>query len=828
MAIKTGTSGNDALNGSAGWDTLYGVDGNDTLSGGAGSDVLSGGYGNDVLIGGAGYDSLNGGGGNDTFRFASTDDADGDHIVDFAAGDRIDLSAIAGHTFIGNAQFNGVKGEIRYDSSYGTNSTVQIDSDGDAQSDAQIYVMGGSNFAETAKGSGILVAANGTALNGGSNNDTLAGTAGNDTISGNAGNDRLNGNDGNDKLSGGDGDDVLAGGRGSDILTGGAGNDTFLFNYPDEIHNDSITDFTSGDKIILNIPGFTYIGDAPFSGTPGEYRFDNGSLQFDNDGDKNSNQSIALSNISSLMLQETTAGSNQLVAAPNKQLNGMDAQNDSLTGGNGYDRLDGKGGDDVLKGGMGGDSLTGGSGNDTLSGQSGNDNLDGGDGNDTLIGGTGADTLAGGNGSDVFKFNSVDDFGSNYLSENITDFSAGDKIDLSALTGYSFVGIGNPFTGASHEISINSQYSTTTLAIDSDGDSYANYNLALTGNMILEETAPGSLIFQLPPNLTLNGTASNDTLLGKNGNDTLNGLAGNDSLTGGNGKDQLLGGDGDDILIGGLGTDSLTGGAGNDTFKYSSLDEIGTTYSYPSETITDFSVGDKINLSALTGYSFVGVGNTFSGAGHEVSTSSSYGSTTVSIDSDGDGYANYSLVFAGDFTLEETAPGSLIFQAAVNQNQTGTSANNTLSGGNGDDTLSGAGGDDRLVGSFGKDNLDGGDGNDALVGGQGADSLTGGAGNDVFVYTSLNDAPNSYPYETINDFASGDKINLSGVDANANQAGDQAFTFISGDNFSGKAGELRYQYGMLQGDSNGDQSYDFVISFNTFPYPVLTTSDLIL
>lgn len=832
MAIKTGTSGNDALNGTAGWDTLYGVDGNDTLSGGYGSDVLSGGYGNDVLIGGAGYDSLNGGGGNDIFRFASADDADGDHIVDFSGGDRIDLSAIPGHAFIGNAQFNGVKGEIRYDNSYGTNSTVQIDSDGDAQSDAQIYVMGTPNFAETAAGSGILVTASGTTRDGGSNSDTLTGTAGNDTISGYGGDDRLNGNDGDDKLSGGDGNDTLAGGRGTDVLTGGAGNDTFQFNYPDEIHNDAITDFTSGDKIAFSIPGFSYIGDAPFSGTPGEYRFENGSLQFDSDGDKNSNQSIALSNTTLLMLQETAAGSNVLIAAPNKQLNGMDSQNDTLSGGSGYDRLDGKGGDDVLKGGMGGDSLTGGGGNDALSGQSGNDFLDGGDGNDTLNGGTGMDTLTGGSGSDVFKYNSVDDLGAGYPYETITDFSAGDKIDLSALTGYSFVGVGNTFTGAGHEISVNSQSSTTTLSFDSDGDGYANYSLALNGNMILEETAPGSLVFQLPPNLTVNGTAGNDSLNGKNGNDMLNGLAGNDALNGGNGKDQLVGGDGDDTLVGGLGADTLTGGAGNDTFKYNSLDEIGSSsyYNYPAETITDFSVGDKVNLSALSGYRFVGVGNTFTGAGHEISTTPlSYGgpNTTVSIDVNGDSYPDYSLVFPGIFTLEETAPGSLIFQAAVNQNQTGSSSNNTLTGGNGDDTLSGGAGDDRLVGGYGKDSLDGGDGNDTLVGGLSADTLTGGAGNDVFAYTSLDDAPNGYPYETISDFTSGDKINLSGIDANANQPGDQTFTFIGGDNFSEKAGELRYQYGLLQGDTTGDGVNDFTI-FLPPPYPVLTASDLIL
>ena len=116
MAIKSGTANNNTVTGTAGWDTLYGLAGNDTLNGGTGRDILSGGDGNDILIGGAGPDSLHGGVGNDTFKYLAFKHADGDRIIDFSAADRIDFSAIAaaGRHFIGNAQFKGVAGEIRY------------------------------------------------------------------------------------------------------------------------------------------------------------------------------------------------------------------------------------------------------------------------------------------------------------------------------------------------------------------------------------------------------------------------------------------------------------------------------------------------------------------------------------------------------------------------------------------------------------------------------------------------------------------------------------------------------------------------------------------
>ena len=77
------------------------------------------------------------------------------------------------------------------------------------------------------------------------------------------------------------------GGLAADTLTGGAGNDTFAYRTSAESTatvRDSITDFTSGDKIDLHLidantstptdDPFVFIGTTPFTHTPGELRYE--------------------------------------------------------------------------------------------------------------------------------------------------------------------------------------------------------------------------------------------------------------------------------------------------------------------------------------------------------------------------------------------------------------------------------------------------------------------------------------------------------------------------------------------------------------------------
>src|SRR4029079_429844 len=98
---------------------------------------------------------------------------------------------------------------------------------------------------------------------------------------------------------------------------------------------------------------------------------------------------------------------------------------------------------------------------------------------------------------------------------------------------------------------------------------------------------------------------------------------------------------------------------------------------------------------------------------------------------------------------------------------------NRLIGSAGVDHLYGGGGDDFLDGGSGADDLHGEGGNDTLIAPWYASQLTGGSGADAFVFLVASDNP-------ITDFstAQGDKINLSSIDANAEQDGNQAFQFL--------------------------------------------------
>mgnify|MGYP000238485120 CR=1 FL=1 len=87
--------------------------------------------------------------------------------------------------------------------------------------------------------------------------------------------------------------------------------------------------------------------------------------------------------------------------------------------------------DDTLIGDAGPNAIYGLEGDDTLTGTGGTDQLYGGTGHDTLTGGKGDDQLTGGEGNDVFVFATGDG------QDTITDFSAGDMIDLRRLESVS-------------------------------------------------------------------------------------------------------------------------------------------------------------------------------------------------------------------------------------------------------------------------------------------------------------------------------------------------------------------------------------------------------
>ena len=177
--------------------------------------------------------------------------------------------------------------------------------------------------------------------------------------------------------------------------------------------------------------------------------------------------------------------------------------------------------------------------------------------------------------------------------------------------------------------------------------------------------------------------------------------------------------------------------------------------------------------------------------------------------------------------------------------------NDYISGGDGDDVLWGGGGNDnifggndndQLFGSHGDDHLDGGAGNDLLYGGVGQDVMTGGPGADKFVIGTghFTNIPDSLPGDAdfITDFsqAQGDKIDVSGIDANELLAGNQSFSFIGDDAFTGVAGQLRFEfvnmkpgytdYTKILGDMDGDGVAD--VQINVAGWINFQASDFVL
>lgn len=241
-----------------------------------------------------------------------------------------------------------------------------------------------------------------------------------------------------------------------------------------------------------------------------------------------------------------------------------------------------------------------------------------------------------------------------------------------------------------------------------------------------------------------------------------------DKLIGGAGNNVIDGGKGDDFLYGGAGDDVLIGGPGRDRLVGG---EGRDTASYAN-------AESGVNVSLMSPKS---------------NTGEARGDTYLSIEN--------------------------ITGGAFNDILKGDHKANVINGGAGDDVLAGFGGDDVLIGGVGAD---------ILKGGAGADTLTGGWGKDVFWYGSVSHSTPDAP-DFITDFTlGGDKIDLRAIDANILMAGNQAFSFIGSDAFSGVAGELRQSGASIYGDENGDAKADLQINVTIVGGDALSGSDFLL
>jgi Ca2+-binding RTX toxin-like protein len=493
--VITGNSGNNTLDGGAGADTLAGGSGDDTyvvdnagdailelagqgtdtvissLSYALGADLenltltgtASTGTGNaldNVITGNAANNTLDGGTGNDTLRGGAGDDTyivqDAGDLVEETANEGTDsvlahVSVVLGvnienltllgaatdgtgnaldNTIIGNAANNILDGGAGTDTLSGGagNDTYVVDNAGDA-------------IVESAgEGTDLVMSSIAFTLGNNLENLTLTGSLA-ISATGNALDNVLTGNSGANFMDGGAGHDIIDGGAGADTLVGGAGNDTFVV---DDVGDQIVENVSEGIDLAkasvtytlsADVENLTLTGAAAISGTGNE--LDNQIL-----GNTSNNVIDGLAGhdkISGGQGHDTIAG-----GLGDDTIFGDDG-NDTITGGEGNDKLNGGAHNDVIYGGLGNDGLWGGGGNDVLHGEDGtdwlfgdgaNDTISGGAGDDAIAGGAQNDQLTGGTGNDTYFWQRSDVFHANGAwagFDTITDFGAGDRLDLSGV-----------------------------------------------------------------------------------------------------------------------------------------------------------------------------------------------------------------------------------------------------------------------------------------------------------------------------------------------------------------------------------------------------------
>lgn len=256
----------------------------------------------------------------------------------------------------------------------------------------------------------------------------------------------------------------------------------------------------------------------------------------------------------------------------------------------------------------------------------------------------------------------------------------------------------------------------------------------------------------------------------------------------------------------------------------------------------DFSkvqAGDLIRFNLVTSRAGTGTLHSAIIAGFDESTDTLYLIDNLSqingASHTGVGYSSYSIKDNVDqseiVSIERLHSSTRI----GNEKLQGADLNETIGGGDGNDTIYGFSGSDLLLGNHGNDILYGGAGEDTLVGGNGADSLyggmgkdllKGGGGSDVFYFSSALDSSGKNP-DIIFDFSIlSDRLDLSEIDANTKQSGNQAFSSIQTAFRKGQPGILAVSYKANQvnekefgskkitaisGDVDGDAIADFSI-----------------
>ncbi|TXN81504.1 peroxidase family protein [Methylobacterium sp. WL8] len=303
---------------------------------------------------------------------------------------------------------------------------------------------------------------------------------------------------------------------------------------------------------------------------------------------------------------------------------------------------------------------------------------------------------------------------------------------------------------------------------------------------------------ELPASLVA-GTAGDDVLSGTSGADTILGLSGDDHIFAADGADVIRGGDGNDFVDAGAGRDVVFGGAGDDDILAGAGD--------------DMLYGDG------------GADRILAGAGNDLVTAGAGNDAVIGGDGDdlfvaevGDGNDSYWGDEVGGGTGSDTLDMSAITANITANLGTGLAGRGSVtSAQSGSDTL------------WGVENIVTGSGDDHITASDAVNVMDGGLGADIYHFQSAAAANG----DTIASFQPGDRIDLSGIDANQGVAGNQAFTLATGAAFTGVGQLLVTQesradgdYTIVAGNTGGDAAPEF--KFAIKGTPAATAADFTL
>jgi Ca2+-binding RTX toxin-like protein len=651
----TGNELNNMLTGNSANNLLTGGSGSDTLNGGDGIDTLSGGLGDDTYV----VDSTT-----DTLTESSNQGTDTVNVGVNAAGgtytlgsnvENAALTSSVDYNLTGNTLNNALTGNEASNILDGGTGNDTLD--GGAGSDTMLGGAGNDTYVVESQADVVTETVNnGTdAVN--VNIATVGGTYGiaanveNATVTssvafnvvGNSSNNAITGNAADNVLSGGAGNDTLNGGAGTDVMIGGVGNDTFVAAQTSDVVVEAVNEGTDTVQVAVaeavtytmsaNVENAVVTSTAAVSvegnssnnvitGNAAENTLSGGAGNDKLDGGAGAdslvggagNDTYVVDNVADKVVEAVSAGTDQVnvatATAGGSYTVEANVENASLTNTVNFD-LTGNSSNNVLTGNVASNVIDGGAGSDVMAGGGGNDTYVVDSTSDTVIetASAGTDTVQ----VAIAAPDTTYTFAANVENATVTSTVA------TNLTGNE---LANTLVGNSAANVLNGGAGVDTLSGGAGNDTYV---IDTKLDDIIEAAGPAggvdtvvivsalvndtyamaanleNSIINTGGNFNVSGNELGNLILGNEFSNIILGYFGDDTLNGGLGNDSLSGGLGNDILNGGVGADLLSGGTGDDKFVFSALADLGKSLG-TSDSILDFTNGDKIDLTAINDF----------------------------------------------------------------------------------------------------------------------------------------------------------------------------------------------------------------------------------